>query len=522
MNFPNQLKFPIQQNQIPNQLLLNNINLNMNVNMNMNNNYNLHQMQLLQMQLLDSQKQKMIYPKDLILVDKENIKEFELNKEEELRIEVCQNTTIKITLLKGYAEIEGLALPLGQGVYITNRKFPVFCWEASKIEIIGKPDICYIGKDTPMISYLMSFYLIHNRRLKALDTNQIGPRVLILGSKNSGKRTLTHIFLNYSLKLGYKPIYVDLSLNNEISLPGSISATVFDEPYPNDYLIENSIIFFNGNLNISSSSSNIKSNTDLFNLQIEELGKIVSDKLEYDLESFKSLFISNENQVFSSAEPELYAAGSIIYCDTFDGFQIETYKNIVSQFKVDLIFIIDNDRLYSALSSSLSLEIGSKTMEIVKLNKSPGVVNNNDVNIKNNQRLSLYYRGSLNNVSMKGFEIPLTQVKILQIINSQIDVNLVTIGKRIDLKLIIKQITSFEENISVLLKRIVSINHLSKGTIEGILNSTEYDSFIQELSCSTVEYFGYIAKIDNMKITIQTPAQELKHMIFLIGEIKYA
>ena len=449
------------------------------------------QMQLYQMQMMEqnymTQKQKMIIPKDKIEYSPSDKKEFKLLKEDELRIET--QDTIKITLLKGTAEIEGLTLPLEQEIYFQNRKFAIFCWEDSTIEVCGKPDICYIGKETPMISYLMSFYLINDKRSKALDTNTIGPKVLILGSKNSGKRTLTHTFLNYSLKHGYKAIYVDLSLNNEISMPGCISATVIDEPLPNNYLIENSLSLFNGNLNISV--SNNQQIDDLYINQVKELAKCTNQKLEADLENFKASNSNSkgDNKIISS-EPQLFASGSIIYCDSFDGFQV--YKKIIEYFACNIIFIIDNDRLFSSISSEFVEQIKREEISVIKLQKSSGVLNVNDKTNKNNMRMNSYFRGPLNNVSMKGFELPIKSIKLFQIVNSQVDRNLVTIGKSIDLKLVVKEVHISEDNINTLMKRIISINNIPRKIIDEIGKSTDYNRHLEELCQSTVEYFGYM------------------------------
>jgi mRNA cleavage and polyadenylation factor CLP1 P-loop len=44
--------------------------------------------------------------------------------------------------------------------------------------------------------------------------------------------------VNYSLKLGWRPILADLDLsNNEIAPPGCIAAVTVDEILPNDDLI---------------------------------------------------------------------------------------------------------------------------------------------------------------------------------------------------------------------------------------------------------------------------------------------
>lgn len=68
------------------------------------------------------------------------------------------------------------------------------------------------------------------------------------GSNQSGKSTLCKILVNYSLKLGWTPIFCDLDLNNnEISCPGNLSAAMVEEPLPNDDIIQNAINFFHGN-----------------------------------------------------------------------------------------------------------------------------------------------------------------------------------------------------------------------------------------------------------------------------------
>jgi len=46
------------------------------------------------------------------------------------------------------------------------------------------------------------------------------------------------MLVNYSLKLGWRPILVDVDLNNnELTPPGNIAAATIDEMLPNDDLI---------------------------------------------------------------------------------------------------------------------------------------------------------------------------------------------------------------------------------------------------------------------------------------------
>lgn len=314
---------------------------------------------------------------------------YEVNKEEELRIEVGYKQTVKILLLVGHAEIFGVALPLDPNhpIYISGKKIAIFCWKDSKIEIMGKPDICYIGKDTPMVQYLMGYYLIHEKRLQKSNKREIGPRVLIIGSKNSGKRSLTHTYLNYSLKHGFKPIYADVSLNNEIGIPGTIAATVVDNTFPcSDYVFENSIMFFNGYCNSICSGSEHSFSKDLYLKQIRVLGGSVLEKLEFEHKRFNALYESNPGEESDDEddekklvhhniphEPQVFSSGSIIHCDSQDTLDLDLYKEVINSFRCDYVFILENDRLFAMLSDIFKESISNKEMTIIKLAKSSGV-----------------------------------------------------------------------------------------------------------------------------------------------------
>lgn len=90
----------------------------------------------------------------------------------------------------------------------------------------------YVGKETPMQLYLFAHHLISESRSESLKNNIIGPKVLVVGSAATGKTTLCHTFLNYSIKFGWTPVFVDVDLSNEIALPGTIAATVVDYIVP--------------------------------------------------------------------------------------------------------------------------------------------------------------------------------------------------------------------------------------------------------------------------------------------------
>jgi polyribonucleotide 5'-hydroxyl-kinase len=131
----------------------------------------------------------------------------------------------------------------------------------------------------------MNFYInIHSafnqQRNLALKNRQIGPTIMVTGALRSGKSSLCRILVNYSLKLGWRPMLVDLDLkNNEISAPGTIAAVTVDESLPNDDLIQNALCFFQGQTLPDATP-------DFFDKQVSEMATSVRAKLENDLKLF--------------------------------------------------------------------------------------------------------------------------------------------------------------------------------------------------------------------------------------------
>ncbi|CAJ0847956.1 3522_t:CDS:10, partial [Entrophospora sp. SA101] len=120
-------------------------------------------------------------------------KNWELDPEHEFRFEVDFNTTVKLKLLSGTAEIYGTEIAVGLEYEFTGRKVAVFTWHGS----------------------------LEQCREEAKEKNEQGPRVL--GPEDVGKTSLSKILLSYAFRLGRQPIYVDL--DGSITMPGTLSAT---------------------------------------------------------------------------------------------------------------------------------------------------------------------------------------------------------------------------------------------------------------------------------------------------------
>ena len=384
---------------------------------------------------------------------------------------------------------------------------------------------------------ILAFYNINNMRNLSLVKNEIGPRVLIMSSNIylDGK-SFCHILLNYSLKIGWTPIYCDLDLNNEINIPGCISATVVDHIVPNDFLIDNSISFYNG-----TRKENL--NNFLFENQISELGKLCIEKLEYDLNSWKkSKNLTNDNSkyYFVNCEyPTLYSSGIIINCPSLEIIDKDRensiYSTIIKDFKINLIYVIDNEILFYNLQNL----INKNQISIILIPKIEGIEKQNRQyqSYMEEQKLSFYFKGTninesfednhesftkLLNIKLTEFKLDLEQYKLIQIVSSNVSSDALPIEGSSNLNLVINEYKIDNDT----LYRIVEIVSLEDKDINELNANFEKskNNYVDLFSRAPVSFFGVIIKVnENSKsITICSPYNQLKHKYILIGDLKYS
>lgn len=114
--------------------------------------------------------------------------------------------------------------------FVTGAKVAVFTFHGCTLRVIGKMDIHYIAKETPMVQYLNSHAAIEQLRIEADEKNENGPVILVVGPTDVGKSTLCRILLNYAIRQGRTPIFADLDVGQGIiSLPGTIGAFLVEK-----------------------------------------------------------------------------------------------------------------------------------------------------------------------------------------------------------------------------------------------------------------------------------------------------
>jgi hypothetical protein len=95
-------------------------------------------------------------------------------------------------------------------------------------------------------------------------------------------------------------------------------------------------------------------------MQVTELSDVVKKKLKFDLDELKKKYhikpitSNHENEpVVFSENPTLFASGVIINCPSIqDSSKQGIYNHIITQFDVDIVYVLENEALYNYLQDS--------------------------------------------------------------------------------------------------------------------------------------------------------------------------
>lgn len=396
---------------------------------------------------------KKIFPAEVSMPDKLKTFDEKLEAGTELRI---YNITDHIKVLigeGGRAEVFGRELPINEPVFFhQGEKFAIYCWRPTRITICGQVE-CDPSNNTPMHIYVNIQCALNQLRLSALNEKRIGPNLLVTGSHLSGKSTLCRMLVNYAIKQGWTPVLADIDLqSSEISPLGTISASLISEStvLPSDSHSKNTLSYFHGNTHIITD--------DFFNKQVIELADAVKLKLENDLNQFKGQFqletvpadedLKEVQQLVRPVFPQLFASGCIINGFTPDGRQTDTLINAIEKFEVDVVLVIDNERLEKSLTQKLlNRKQGQKPIKVIKVPKSSGVDNTKgelsevlfneyrdyfrgkhyevfSKNQQNREELGLVEQAVRNELDPQPINLPVDKIKIFEVKGSEIPLSL--------------------------------------------------------------------------------------------------
>lgn len=128
----------------------------------------------------------------------------------------------------GTAEVFGTELaPSTIYEFAPLTKAAVYTHHGCSLSVTGSCDTDYIANETPMTEYTNLHFALENLRNNARQDDG-GPRVLVVGPKDSGKTTLVKTLTSYAIRMGRSPVVVNLDpAEGMLALPGSMSVAVF-------------------------------------------------------------------------------------------------------------------------------------------------------------------------------------------------------------------------------------------------------------------------------------------------------
>ena len=257
---------------------------------------------------------------------------FQLEQDEELRIEAdCPKTEeVTVELRAGTAEVFGTEMVQNK-VYRFQQgaKFSVFTYDGCQVMVRGRMEVQpYTSKETPMIMYLNVHAALEQMRKNAdtSATGERGPIVMVVGPADVGKSTLCRLLLNYGVRQGRRPLFVDLDVGQgSISVPGTIGALLAERPAAvEEGFSQNApLVYHYGHKTPGD-------NPTLFNRLVSRLADVVRERMEANRKAEVSGLVINT-------------------CGWVRGEGYNQIKHIAQAFEVDVIVVLDQERVYNDL-----------------------------------------------------------------------------------------------------------------------------------------------------------------------------
>ena len=283
-------------------------------------------------------------------IDNQKTQTWTLLAETELRCEVDSTGEPLIIRLKdGNAEIFGIEIAIDKDYIFKDENVAVYTWYGCKIETSGGKEF-YVTERTPMVAYANTHAQLEARRDVALANGVYGPRVLVVGPSDHGKSTTSRILTAYAARLDRTPFYVDLDVGQgSLSIPGCLCATPVEKTTmtaEDGFSLSTPLVYFHAH-------STPRENVDLYKYLVSTLSSKVMARLDKDVDARASGIIINT-------------------CGWVDGEGYNLILHCIQEFNVDVVLVMDQDKLYSSLSSHLAAKGDNVT--VVMLPRSGGVV----------------------------------------------------------------------------------------------------------------------------------------------------
>lgn len=417
----------------------------------------------------------------------ENAKIFKLEADEELRIEVdCGKTDrVVVELKSGHAEIFGTEMVVNTKYqFTTGAKIAVFTFQGCAVQVQGKMEVDpYTSKETPMMMYLNTHAALEQLRLKAEKDSTRGPICMLVGPTDVGKSTVCRLLLNYAVRLGRRPIFADLDVGQgSIAVPGSVGAMLVERPASvEEGFSQNSpLVYHYGHKTPGH-------NPILYNQLVSRLADVVRERLAVNRKAEVSGVVINT-------------------CGWIRGEGYNQIKHIAQAFEVDVIIVLDQERVYNDLVRDMP-----KFVKVVWQPKSGGVVSRNQEQRAESRdaRVKQYFYGPHNNLFPHSFEVSFSEVKdkLFKIGAPELPDSCLPLGMKIS------------DNKT----KLVSVNPNPRDLLNHVL-AVSFTSATEDVIITNVAGFVVVTdiKMEEQKLVVLSPQpRPLPDTLLLLSEVQY-
>uniref|UniRef100_A0A9J2PY87 Protein CLP1 homolog n=2 Tax=Ascaris TaxID=6251 RepID=A0A9J2PY87_ASCLU len=345
--------------------------------------------------------------------NEQNVQEFTLKEDNELRFEVASAGDVVLELIDGKAEVFGTELILNKKYsFHPGARVAVFTWKNAVVELIGKTESAYVAEQTPMVIYVNTHAALeqlreHAESLGMQKEEARGPALMIVGPTDVGKSTVCRILCNYAVRVGRTPTFVDLDVGQgSISLPGTVGAHYIEKTADvvEGFEKKSPLVYHFGSLTPSS-------NIVLYDLLVKQVAEVVAKR----------------RKLSSDAN---YGGVIINTCGWVKGEGYACLVNAAEQFEVDVVIVLDHERLYNELQRDLP-----SFVKILHQPKSGGVENRSrEMRIAaRNAAVHKYFYGTRSHpLYPHSFEVKFEEVAICKIGGDRLPPECLPFGMKVE------------------------------------------------------------------------------------------
>lgn len=296
----------------------------------------------------------------------------------EWRFEIGPNDKLKLKLVEGTAEIFGTELsPNIEYLFQGSFKSCVASFTGCTLRYWNcTPKSEYLSEESCMGSYFNLSMALEKRRMQGH-----APKVLIIGSKDSGKSGLSRTLVSYAEKTNRVPLLVNLNPRDPLfNVPACLTATGISDMLDVENIdlgeaVTTGPSFYHQKQPLVKcfGLENYRDNIKLYTYLIQQLSQTVAQRL------VNSVDIQN--------------GGLVIDTPAFHIGDCEVIQTIVDAFGIDVLVVIGNERLLVDLRKKLRYDTNQLTL--IKVPQSSGCVEKDDKFIREMQQRSIkeYFYG---------------------------------------------------------------------------------------------------------------------------------